>query len=124
MSKNRRSTKWSREDVLLKAWHHFKLKIKQALCLHGDYSYLELTTQRTPDSGKVITFARGCRKCGWINTAMPYDGMPRTMRNSYDRTYLKITSKDDRLLSDIEAEKKKTERQRKFDERKKVGGHD
>jgi len=100
---------------LLKARHHLKLKVKQLFCLHGDYAYLEITTQRKPEGGKVVNFARGCKKCGWINTANPYAGMPRTLRNSYDRTYLKITDKNDVLLSDLKAQKEKRELYEKYD---------
>lgn len=92
--------KWHSENIPLKAWHHFKLKIRQLFCFHGKYAYLELTTQRKEDSGNLIVFARGCKKCGWINTAHGYAGMPRTLRNSYDETYLKITDKNDSLLSE------------------------
>ena len=110
----------STDNKQLKAWHHFKLKVKQFFCLHGDYAYLEITTQAKREHGNIISFARGCKKCGWINMAHPGYGMPRTMRNSYDRTYLKITDKHDKLWSDIEADKAKSELQRKFDAKKEV----
>lgn len=89
----------------LKAYHHFKLKIKQLLCLHGDYAYLEITTQRKPKTGKIISFARGCKKCGWIHGSSVSAGLPKTLRNSYDKTYLKITDKNDILLSESSKDK-------------------
>jgi len=100
MGKTKRSTNWSRNNIPLKTYDNFKLKMKQLICLHGDYVYLELTTQNKRDNGNVMVFARGCKKCGWINCSHPYAGMPRTQRNSYDKTYLKITDKHDNLLSD------------------------
>lgn len=103
------------QHVPLKAYHHLKLKLRQLFCLHGDYAYLEITTQRKPEFGKTISFAKGCKKCGWINMAHPCYGMPRTLRNSYDRTYLRITDKHDVLLVDVAARKKKRKQYRKFD---------
>lgn len=91
----------SNQNVTLKAYHHFLLKIRQLFCLHGKYVYLELTTQREPKGGKVISFATGCERCGWINMPHGGYGMPRTLRNSYDKTYLKITNKHDALLSEL-----------------------
>lgn len=102
MRRTRVSTNWSRNDIPLKAWHHFKLKLKQLFCLHGRYVYLKVTTQRKQEGGNVVVYGVGCKKCGWMSTYCGYAGMPRTLRDSYDRTYLKITNKHDVLLSDIE----------------------
>jgi RNase P subunit RPR2 len=99
MSKSRIARKWQMENIPVKAYHHAVVKIKQLFCLHGSYVYLELTTQHRPESGKSISFARGCKKCGWITHNGGY-GMPKIGRNSYDKTYLKITDKNDVLLSE------------------------
>lgn len=93
--------KWHSENIPLKAWHHLKLKVKQLFCIHGSYVYLDVTTQRKEESGNVMVFARGCKKCAWISTSLPYAGMPRILRNSYDETYLKITDKHDVLKSEV-----------------------
>lgn len=99
----------STTDKKLKAWHHLIVKMKQLFCLHGDYVYLELTTQATPATGKVISFAAGCKRCGFVNHKGGY-GMPKIGRNSYDKTYLKITDKHDRLLSDTQPIKQRSDR--------------
>ena len=106
--------KWHSHNIPLKAWHSFLIKLRQLFCLHGDYVYLEITTQRKPEGGKSISFCRGCKKCGWVSHNGGY-GMPKLGRNSYDRTYLKITDKNDVLLSDIKARKEKRELYEKFD---------
>lgn len=105
----------TKQNNRLKAYHHFKLKLKQLICIHGDYVYLEVTTQKKPANGKHISFAVGCKNCGWINTSGSVFGMPRTLRNSYDTTYLKITDKNDVLLSDLKQRKEKRELYEKYD---------
>ena len=114
MSKTKIARKWQRENVLLKKYHYFLATAKQLFCNHASLVYLEQTTQSTPKDGKHISFATGCKKCGWVKHNGGY-GMPKIGRNSYDRTYLRITDKNDTLLSDVKRQKEKHELYEKYD---------
>ena len=114
MSKTKTARKWQRENVPLKRYHYFLATVKQLFCVHASLVYLEITTQSTPDGGRLISFASGCKRCGWVKHNGGY-GMPKIGRNSYDRIYLKITNTNDTLLSDIKRQKEKRELYEQYD---------